>query len=40
LRVSMNPGEYDHHDIVLNDVASFTFDKEKLVVYQRRGIGF
>jgi SpoVK/Ycf46/Vps4 family AAA+-type ATPase len=40
LRVAVSPGEYDHHDIVLNDVASFTFDKEKLVVYQRRGIGF
>ncbi len=40
LRVSVNPSEHDHHDITLNDVASFTFDKEKLVVYQRRGIGF
>ncbi len=40
LRISVNPSEHDHHEITLNDVASFTFDKEKLVVYQRRGISF
>jgi SpoVK/Ycf46/Vps4 family AAA+-type ATPase len=40
LRVSNDPEKKDLQDIVLNDVASFTFDKDKLVVYQRRGIGF
>lgn len=40
LRVSADPDKKDQMDIVLNDVATFTFDKDKLVVYQRRGIGF
>lgn len=40
LRVSANPLDTDHQVIELNDVASFTFDKGKLVVYQRMGIGF
>lgn len=35
------PGNPDElHTIVLDDVATFTFDKGKLSVYQRRGIGF
>lgn len=40
LRVSAAGGEEDAYEIQLNDVAPFTFDKDKLVVYQRRGIGF
>jgi SpoVK/Ycf46/Vps4 family AAA+-type ATPase len=32
--------ESDPHTIILNDVASFTFDKDKLTVFKRRGIGF
>jgi hypothetical protein len=40
LRVSAAQGEVDAHEIQLNDVATFTFEKDKLVVYQRRGIGF
>ncbi len=28
------------HTITLDDVASFTFDKDKLQIFQRRGIGF
>jgi len=28
------------HTITLDDVASFTFDKDKLSVFQRAGIGF
>ncbi len=30
----------DQYLIVLNDVATFTFEKDKLNVFQRRGIGF
>jgi SpoVK/Ycf46/Vps4 family AAA+-type ATPase len=30
----------DQQSIELNDVATFTFDKDKLSVFQRRGIGF
>jgi SpoVK/Ycf46/Vps4 family AAA+-type ATPase len=40
LRISASSGEEDAYEIQLNDVAPFTFDKDRLVVYQRRGIGF
>lgn len=40
LRVSSDSAESNQHTIELNDVAPFTFDKAKLVVYQRQGIGF
>lgn len=33
-------GEEEMHTITLDDVATFTFDKNKLQVFQRRGIGF
>ena len=32
--------EEDLHTVELNDVSTFTFDKDKLSVFQRRGIGF
>lgn len=32
--------EADPHTIILDDVASFTFDKDKLTVFKRKGIGF
>lgn len=32
--------EDELHTISLNDVSTFTFDKDKLSVFQRRGIGF
>ncbi len=39
---SQNKGLSDEemHTIMLDDVATFTFDKDKLQVFQRRGIGF
>lgn len=32
--------EEELHTVALNDVSTFTFDKDKLSVFQRRGIGF
>jgi hypothetical protein len=45
LRIAQDPAVRENnadelHTIVLDDVATFTFDKGKLSVYQRRGIGF
>jgi len=44
LRIAQNADRVgnpeDLHTISLDDVATFTFDKGKLSVYQRRGIGF
>ncbi len=42
LRIAQNKPESneDMHTISLDDVATFTFDKDKLQVFQRRGIGF
>lgn len=44
LRIASLPktrqAEEDLHAITLDDVATFTFDKDKLQVFQRRGIGF
>lgn len=42
LRIAALPGdaEDDHHAIRLDDVATFTFDKDKLQMFHRRGIGF
>jgi hypothetical protein len=42
LRIAALPAnaEDDHHAIRLDDVATFTFDKDKLQMFHRRGIGF
>lgn len=42
LRIAQNKPDNDDdmHTITLDDVATFTFDKDKLQVFQRRGIGF
>ncbi|MEI6408136.1 MAG: AAA family ATPase [Bacteroidota bacterium] len=42
LRVAIMPseGEEQFHTIRLDDVATFTFDKDKLQIFRRRGIGF
>ncbi len=42
LRIAALPSgaEDDHHSIRLDDVATFTFDKDKLQMFHRRGIGF
>jgi SpoVK/Ycf46/Vps4 family AAA+-type ATPase len=42
LRVAVMPseGEEQFHTIRLDDVATFTFDKDKLQIFRRRGIGF
>ena len=40
LRLASDADKKDANSIVMNDVATFTFDKGKLVVYQRQGIGF
>ncbi len=45
LRLAQRPADQpasadEQQTITLDDVASFTFDKNKLVIYQRRSIGF
>ncbi|MBU6341343.1 MAG: AAA family ATPase [Bacteroidetes bacterium] len=42
LRIAALPmdTDADHHHILLDDVATFTFDKDKLQIFQRRSIGF
>jgi SpoVK/Ycf46/Vps4 family AAA+-type ATPase len=41
LRIAALKGDLPQPNLIeLNDVATFTFDKEKLAVYSRRGIGF
>jgi SpoVK/Ycf46/Vps4 family AAA+-type ATPase len=37
---NLTPDDAESHAITLDDVATFTFDKDKLNVFQRSGIGF